>query len=199
MIKNYASKSIFMYGLVVLIGIPLPASAAKPKHTSTQVEDTPVYRNVAPQKQSTAQDNALSVAADFAQRNGIRSCVKRIDQVHKFLIGKSPAGIFTFMPPEGNPDEQLFSTSIEVVQPNAVPAYASSSYSPGMTGCGAVYEAVTYRPTSCKTVAAKEYPNLKATNPLKKDIQILVGSQTMRVFLMPADKGCVVIKKELVY
>lgn len=197
-----ASRLFFLSWALIALASPITVSAEKAKAKGSEV---PVYRN-APAKSQSAQAEAGKnsqepsvIVADYAQKNGIRTCVKRIDQVHRFLIGKSPTGIFTFVPPTGNPDEQLFSTSLEVLQADASPAYASSSYSPSGIACNAEYETVTYRAKSCQKLAAEDYRNLKAGNPLKKNIQVLEGSQMMRIFLMPADKGCVVIKKELVY
>lgn len=195
---------LLAYGMIMLVVYSVTASAEKIRHKEPV---SPAYQNVSPKNRSVpSQDSSnekrgepLSVVADYARKNGMSTCVKRIDQVHKFLIGQSQAGIFTFMPPTGNPDAQVFSTSLEVHQANAMVAYASSSYSPGNSGCTGLYETVSYRASSCKKVLTDNYPDLKIGNPLRKDIQVLDGGKTMRIFLMPADKGCVVIKKEIVY
>jgi hypothetical protein len=39
---------------------------------------------------------------------------------------------------------------------------------------------------------------MKRERELLKNITVLVGSPTVRVFLMPAGSGCVVIKKEVI-
>jgi len=142
---------------------------------------------------------ASAAVVSYVRKSGIQTCLMRVDQVTQFLTGNNQAGVFAFMPLQGNPDQQLFSTSMEVRAPGVL-AYASATFAPVTNGgCGTVYETVTYHPESCDVVARGFYGSLKVSGAIKQDIRVLDGDgQTMRIFLMPANSGCVAIKKELV-
>jgi hypothetical protein len=130
-----------------------------------------------------------------ASKAGVRTCLKRIDQVTSFLAQGAQASAFLF--PAPNP--RFFTISMEVAAPDTL-AYASASFAlTGNDACGAEYEAITYWPLSCKETAAKGFTQLKPIGVVLRNIQVLDGGPNMRVFLMPADKGCVAIKKEVMY
>jgi hypothetical protein len=103
------------------------------------------------------------------------------------------------MPPAAPADQRLFAMQIEV------PAGASSNSLVNMTfapqqanGCGATYEAISYWAQSCDAVANGQFAQLKRVRPLQKDVLLLDGGPSVRVFLMNAGSGCVSIKKEIV-
>jgi hypothetical protein len=104
---------------------------------------------------------------------------------------------FLFVPSE-HPDRKLVSVSYEEDIPNLPPVYATASFSPNAAnGCSGMYEAVIYWPVSCDAVAARQFARLKTSGKLGDNFRILELPGSARVFLMPADKGCVSIKKEI--
>lgn len=190
----YRKKNIFLPIVVsgiclisVLSTNALAADKAKPKDDKKNTQ--PVTESATPVTNQITQG---------AAKAGIKSCLKRVDQVSGFLAKNSSAGAFLF-PATNDPNNQLFSVSMEVDSP-ATLAYASASFAPvGTGGCGGVYDAITYWQASCQEIATKQFSGLKSAGIVKRSIQVLDGGPKMRVFLMPAGQGCIAIKKEVVF
>lgn len=133
----------------------------------------------------------------LALNAGVMSCVSRIDQAMKFLVGEASVGTALFIP-SLNPDRSLISASLEVGGGNQSSAYVGASFAPGMAnGCGGSYESVVYWEEPCAEVASRRFPGAKKLGVLSKQIAIYDGGNDVKVFLMNAGKGCVSIKKEL--
>jgi len=191
-LKSYPFRliiaEIVFISLVIVIFLPLhsvfAADVAKP--------DTS-------QNPAVLMPSAVHPITEVAVKAGILSCASRINQVSNFLTAdKQGTGIYLFIPPS-IPDQSIFSISMEVLGSNASTAYASESFAPNQAGgCGALYEEVIYLPMSCNDAAKKYFSGMKRERELLKNITVLVGSPTVRVFLMPAGSGCVVIKKEVI-
>lgn len=130
---------------------------------------------------------------------GVLSCTSRVNQVTNFLGGGSPeTGAFIFAPP-ADPDQSVFSVSMEVPGGEVPSAYASATFAPNQAnGCGALYETVAYWSFSCDQVAQKQFPGMKRIRELRQNITVIGGASPARVFMMPAGAGCVTIKKEIV-
>ena len=128
---------------------------------------------------------------------GVLSCASRINQVSNFLTANNQSGVFLFVP-EGNRDRRMFSASFEIVTPNASTIYATASFAPNQeNGSGAVYDTIEYVPTGAEELEKTVFKDLKRVGVLKKNITVLDGG-AVKVFLMPAGTGCIVIRKELV-
>jgi hypothetical protein len=133
-----------------------------------------------------------------ALKSGVNACAGRIEQVASFLTADSQSSAVLFLPPS-LPDQRLVSTSIEVENKNGPLAYASASFAPGLAnGCGGMYETVVYWSASCDQIAMRNFPKLKRIGVISRNIVILDGGISTRIFLMPAGVGCVSIKKEVV-
>lgn len=144
-------------------------------------------------------ENNVNQITKAALGAGVVSCIPRINQVSNFATTGSERSSGYLLLPGGNPDQMLISAALEVQSKNAPPVYFSASFAPNQAnGCGAEYESVTFWEDKCEQVADKQYPSLKRTGELLKDILVLDGGRFMKVFLMRAGKGCVSIKKELV-
>jgi hypothetical protein len=148
---------------------------------------------------SVSQQTAPNAVTQAAANAGVRACLNRIDQFTRFLSSAGQTGSMLFVPPS-NPDQRLFSTSMEILIPGGQ-VYASASFSPvGQDGCGGLYETVSWWPNNCPEVATKAFPEMRRTNPLARNIEMYVGNiASIRVFLMPAGPGCISIKKEVVF
>jgi hypothetical protein len=150
------------------------------------------------QGQSQQASQKIHVITQAALKSGVNACAGRIEQVANFLTGDSQSSAVLFLPPSF-PDQRLFSTSIEVENKNGPLAYASASFAPGMAnGCGGMYETVVYWNASCDQIAIRNFSKLKRIGVISRNIVILDGGVSSRIFLMPAGVGCVSIKKEVV-
>ena len=128
---------------------------------------------------------------------GVLSCASRVNQVSDYLTANSQSGVYIFVP-QGNRDRRLFSASFEILTQNASTLYATASFAPNQeNGSGAVYDTVEYVDKTCDELAKTVFKDLKHIGVLKKSITMLDGGN-VKVFLMPAGTGCVVIRKEVV-
>jgi hypothetical protein len=159
-----------------------------------------IHKEIQPAPSSPTPTRVLSSSPVVrgAANAGVRTCLERIDQVTSFVASNADTGAFLF-PAPSNPDKQVFSIAMELLAPEMV-AYASESFAPsGSNACSATYEAISYWPMNCQQTAAKQFASLKPVGVIKRAIQILDGGPAMRVFLMPADQGCIAIKKEMIF
>ena len=138
-------------------------------------------------------DSSVNILTEAAVKLGILSCVSRINQIATFLTTNNQAGIFIFKP-QNQPDKHIFSTSFELVRNDNSTFYASASFFPNQD---AVYDTVEYVEKNCEELEKTVFANLKRISVLKKNIIVLNGG-TVKVFLMPAGSGTVVIKKEVI-
>jgi hypothetical protein len=149
-------------------------------------------------KEPVIRSGPLNSLAQAMKKAGVSTCLDRINQVTNFLAGGHPSGASMFVAPQGA-NARVSSTSMEIVPPRAL-VYASADFAPyGTDECGAVYETINYWPNSCTDVASREFSQAQNIGPVKSAILTLSGGPNMRIFLMPAGKGCVAIKKEVIY
>jgi hypothetical protein len=149
------------------------------------------------QKPSPPDVNSIT---QVAVSSGVLTCASRINQVANFLSANAEGvGSLLFIPP-ANQDQRLISVSMEIPHEGQTPvAYASASFAPNQAnGCGGMYESVIYWNQSCDTLAARNFSGLKKIGVLSTAITILDGGIGTKIFLMPADRGCVSIKKDIV-
>ncbi|MEI8175295.1 MAG: hypothetical protein WCG78_00315 [Candidatus Omnitrophota bacterium] len=123
--------------------------------------------------------------------------MSRINQVITYLTADTQNSAYLFLPRQA-PDRSIFSASLEIEVPNAGPVYASASFAPLSGGqAGAVYDTVEYVAQTPDNVEKNFFKGLKRVGVIRKDIVVLDGG-AVKVFLMPAGSGCVVVKKEIV-
>ncbi len=183
-----SKRYFFSIGLPAFLGLGLLSNAVWAANP-IQTPSSRVY---------AASSENLNPVAQSAAKQGVKSCLKRIDQITNFLGKGANAGISLF-PAPSIVDRRLFSLAMEVDLPGTL-SYAGASFAPvGTDNCDAEYQAVTYVPMNCQNLAARNFSQLKSLGVMKQSIQMLDGGPNMRVFLMPAGQGCVVIKKEMAY
>jgi hypothetical protein len=146
-----------------------------------------------PQAQAPAKPSVNAVA-QAAVKMGVLSCVSRINQVATFLTDGTQSGVFIFNPNQQSPDQHVFTASFEMVRPDSSAFYATASFFPNRD---AVYDTVEYVNMTCEQVEKTVFKDLKRKGIVKKNIIVLDGG-SVKVFLMPAGTGTVVIKKEVV-
>jgi hypothetical protein len=181
---------------IIVMGIMVSSCASVPNDKDSPQTATPTPTAAKkPQVEIPAQ---LNIVAQAAQKAGVNDCLARINQVSSFLTtGAEQSGASLTVSPQ-TPNEHTSSIAFEIKSPQVL-SYASADFAPLANGCGATYEAVTHWQNSCKDVASKGYAQLKFIGVIQSSILVLEGGPQLRVFLMPAGKGCVAIKKEVVY
>ena len=174
--------------------IALSASAEQPIQAGKEI----VTQQQIPAKESPVviqnqADPSVNVVTQAAVKLGILSCVSRINQVAGFLTANNRTGVFIFKP-QNQPDQHIFTTSFELIRNDDSTIYASASFFPNQD---AVYDTVEYVDKSCEEVEKTIFSNLKRISVIKKNVIVLDGG-AVKVFLMPAGNGTIVIKKEVI-
>ena len=212
---NMRSYVLVILGILICAGISTALVAASGHNEITKFSSTtpqePNQNSAPPAKQgplapatpakqgnpapatpqpATPPVNAVTQAA---VKMGVLSCVNRINQVITFLTTNTQNGAFIF-PVQNPPDQHIFSTSLELLVQGDSTIYATASFFPNKD---AVYDTVEYVNKGCDEMEKTAFKNLKRVGVLKKNIVILDGG-AVKVFLMPAGTGCIVIKKEVV-
>jgi len=136
---------------------------------------------------------SVNPVTQAAVKLGIFSNLKRINQVTTFLTANAKSGVL-ISPAKNQPDQHIFSTSFEILPPDNSTIYATASFFPNND---AVYDTVQYLDKTPEELEKTVFKHLKHRSVLKKNIVVLDGG-AVKVFLMPAGKGCLVIKKEIV-
>lgn len=175
-------------GVINLSSISPPESARQSENPTVQTNQDNSKINMPRQD-----DPAVNPVIKAAIKLGIRSCINRINQVTSFFTANNLSGAYIFTP-QDPPDQHIFSTSFELIRQDESIFYASASFSPNQD---VVYDTVEYVNMSCEEVEKNIFKNLRRIGVLKKNI-VLLDSGAVKVFLMPAGSGCVVIKKEVV-
>jgi hypothetical protein len=140
----------------------------------------------------------LNSLAQAAQKAGVVNCLGRINQISNFLVADAQQIGASLMISPQTPNDRVASIAFEIKSPQVL-SYAGADFTPLATGCGGTYETVTHWKNNCKEVATKGYAQLKFIGVIQSSILVLEGGSQLQVFLMPAGKGCVAIKKEMVY
>jgi hypothetical protein len=144
-----------------------------------------------------AAELAVNSITEAVMKAGVKSCKDRINQVSNFLTANTNSGWLLFQP-TSQPDQRLISVSMESATKDVASAYVSESFAPNQAnGCAGMYETVVYWEEGCPDVTKKQFTAFKQAGVLSKNIAILDGGTGVRVFLMPAGKGCIAIKKEV--
>lgn len=144
-----------------------------------------------------AAEPVVNPITEAAIKAGVKTCKDRINQVSNFLTANTNSGWLLFQP-TSQPDQRLISVSMESATKDVASAYVSESFAPNQAnGCAGMYETVVYWEEGCPDVTKKQFATFKRAGVLSKNIAILDGGTGVRVFLMPAGKGCVAIKKEV--
>jgi hypothetical protein len=183
-----------------LLACVLPTQAADPPGAAPAQPSAPGGSATAPAAPAARPGNpeVNQITKAFVQ-TGVLACSSRVNQVANFLTGGAQGvGAFLLVPPASQ-DQQMVSVSLEIPAADGPAAYASASFAPNQAnGCGALYETVVWWPSACDQVAGKNLGTLKRTGLLARNITVLDGGVSTKIFLMPAGTGCVSIKKEVI-
>lgn len=152
----------------------------------------------APTQVATPPQAGPNAVTSAVVQRGVLTCASRVEQVSNFLGFSAKAGaMLPALPPQ--PDRSLLPLVMEVPLEQGV-AFVSMNFAPNQyNGCGASYDAISYWDMSCEQLATKQFGTLKNMGPIKQQITALDAGAATKFFLMPAGKGCVAIKKEIVF
>jgi len=205
-----AKLRLYLFIVFLLIGIAGAAFFVRLKLQKTTVPAKTAQQDVNPENkkanrlnnnpppQSQAVNSAVNPVTQAAVQAGVLTSINRINQVVNYLTRGSQSGACMFVD-KAAPDRRIFSTSLEIILPNTPSIYATASFAPNPQGLSdAVYETVQYLDESRDSAAKRLFKGAKPTSILKKDI-FFYDTGSAKFFLMPAGKGCVVIKKEVLY
>lgn len=197
---------LFVLSIFICIGVCIPlvpvqraggiiklssTSSQNPNQNSEPAGNADTENNSTPAIPQPANPSVHAVT-QAAVKLGIFSCLKRINQVTTFLTANAKSGVL-ILPSKDQPDQHIFSASFEILPSDDSIIYASASFFPNND---AVYDTVQYVDKTCEELEKTAFKDLKRKSVLKKNIILLDGG-TVKVFLMPAGNGCVVIKKEV--
>lgn len=166
--------------------------------SSVVYAEQPASQTMQPVRQVTPESaDSTNLITQAAFQKGVLTCAARINQVTNSL-GFSPLAGAVLLTPQGQLDQRLVPVVMEIPVDQGV-AYVSATFAPNQAnGCGATYDGVIFWQKSCGDIASTQFAGLKATGKINREITILDGGVSTKVFLMPAGSGCVSIKKEVV-
>lgn len=168
----------------------------KSKQESTETKKNIPAQQSQPQQPQT---NVVNPITQAAVNRGVLTAADRINDIANYFSVNSQTGAYLFIPKE-RPNEQMVSISFEISPKNTTTTmYASASFAPyPNTGVNTVYEIVEYIDDSPSNVESKIFKNIKRVGTIRKGIAVFSNGKTT-FFLMPAGKGSIVIRKEVIY
>jgi hypothetical protein len=188
----WAGAWVWLAALAMPVGAQTPQRAGAPSPApAAQAAPQPVAQPAAP-----GRPHPFTLAA---AQQGVLSCSSRINQVVSALGASETSGGSWLLPPVQQ-DQRLAPLVVELPISLGGSAYISATFAPNQAnGCGASVDAVVYWPQSCEDVTKQSYVGLKLLGRLKKDIAVLDGGATIKIFLMPAGAaGCISIRREVI-
>lgn len=194
--KFYKSMIMCFAWLTALALAPVRAQTPPAAETAASAPTAQAASRAAAQAATASRPHPVTLAAT---QQGVLSCSGRINQVVTALGVTDTSGVALMLPPVQQ-DQRLVPLAFEMPTSLGSSAYISATFAPNQAnGCGGSYDAVVYWPKSCDEVTQQSYAALKLLGRLKKDIVMLDGGASTKVFLLPAGAaGCISIKREVV-
>lgn len=154
--------------------------------------------NAAPaQAAAPAASAAVNPVALALEKAGVKRCAGQVRKVTQFLTAGSRSGT-TIFPSAANPDDSLLSISSELITGDVL-SYAEANFAPRADGCSAMYEHVAHWKEGCDAVHAAKYRDFKPQGVMQQYIKVYYNTPSVRLMMVPAGTGCVVIKKEVLH
>jgi hypothetical protein len=176
--------------------VPAQQVAAQPQQVQQQM---PQQVQQQAQQQVALPKNMNAITKLFVGK-GVLTCAQKIEQVTSYLGANGTLGAVVFVP-GANANQNVVSTSLEIVGKDKKTAYATISFSPNAAnGCGVTYDAVAFWPKKCDVVAEEAFKGKKIGKPVQKNIKPIDLDANSKVFLMPVgEASCLSIKKEVLF
>ena len=136
--------------------------------------------------------------AENLAKIGAFSCAERANQIANFLAGSNPVEL-VIQTPKDNTNNRLLMSTILIKANKDSYITASIALAPNQAnGCGGSYRATFYSPLACNAATKQAYPDAKFQQLGQSNVQISIINRALWIMAMPADKGCTIIKEELV-
>lgn len=199
-----AARVLGRVALVVVVCAAVGSAWAQSSSGASAPRGAPPAAAAAATSPAPAQGPANPIR-QAAEQRGYAACGPRVEQVTNFLGFGPAAGAYLMAPavPTGAGasvgNQRLLPLVMEIpLGPTSAIVTASFAAVTTSGNCSATYDAVVYWPQTCEVVAASEFSSLRRVGLLKRDVFVLDGGPTIKVFLMVAGAGCISVKKELV-
>lgn len=136
----------------------------------------------------------LHPMAQAIARVGAPECAAKVHEAAIYLIVDTESGAIVH---SGSDD--LYSFSLEVIDPDGMTSYVSLNIAPGEdAACAISYEIVTPVGRDCAGVAETLWPGAVPGNPLRKNTIPIALGDGQTALLHPVGDACLVIRKEII-
>jgi hypothetical protein len=138
--------------------------------------------------------SSLHPMARAVAQAGAPECAMKVHEAAFYLVVDADSGAIADVR-----SEDLFSFSLEVIDPEGMTSYVSLNVAPGKdNACAISYEIVTPIAMKCEDIAQEIWPDATAGNPLRRQIIPLGLEDGTIVLLHPVgESACIVIRKEI--
>lgn len=142
--------------------------------------------------------NAQHIPSEQAQKNGVRTCQRTVEQLATHLLDDRPHGS-TATWNNKDTDGRLFNANV-VVRYSDGHSVAVLNAAPTRTGgCDSSYTTVFVYDESCSVARETHFKNWLFSNELAGLVVLANKSKTVRKTLMPSGSGCTVVSTEVIY
>jgi hypothetical protein len=128
----------------------------------------------------------------------LNTCAPTVQRAADFLF-EGGAADFTLQPLGPDANRWPSVVTIESRPPDGGQTRFSTLVIAPAGSCAGLYQQVIYWNEPCATVQKTVFGAFAGARPLYRDVQVSEANPGLQVYLMPAGKGCVSIKKELLH
>ncbi len=138
--------------------------------------------------------STLHPMARVVAQAGAPQCAMKVHEAAIYLIIDTDSGAIF----HGGSDD-LYSFSLEVIDPDGRTSYVSLNVAPGGdANCAIGYEIVTPVGEPCSSLAERVWPEAITGKPLRKQMMPLGLPDGQTVLLHPVGEACLVVRKEII-
>lgn len=138
--------------------------------------------------------SGLHPMARMVAQAGAPQCAMKVHEAAIYLIIDTESGAIF----HGGSDD-LYSFSLEVIDPEGVTSYVALNVAPGVdANCAIGYEVVTPIGEACSSLAEHFWPDAVRGSPLRKQMIPLGLPDGQTILLHPVGDSCLVVRKEII-
>jgi hypothetical protein len=135
--------------------------------------------------------------ANTLSKIGAFSCAERANQLGNFLTGNVEPELIIQIP-KNSPNNRLLMSTMILPTPDNNNIFAGVSLAPNqINGCGGSYHTVYFLNGSCSKNISEKYKNINFQSINRTNSTIGIVNKALWIIAIPADKGCVFIKEEI--
>lgn len=198
----FAAAGSGYYALVVGDGVAGATQAiAQTAKTGTRGDRLPAQDEVeASAWENAAQRATHNSVSKQAAEWGVRTCLGQIGQVSDFLTaGQSYSALSRKGP--ANAEESMFSATIAGSDKNGLASISSFVSGPVAGGkCNSAYQTVAAFPNSCEQVHKDRFESFGGKVEMGSTAESWTNGKGAYLHMLPlGDRGCVIVKTEMVF